>query len=128
MLGVGGARGVEGVALCATLLAGGVEVPKVMRRVLLCMLEAVYGELCLLEELEEMFCMLEAVEGRLCSLDLLEVMRCMLRRMLDAVGRVGSISGFQNFHCGSFLVTVRNHRFSFERFNLSTSWVAYCEY
>jgi len=35
-----------------------VEVAKVMRRVLLSMLEAVDGELCLLEALEVMLCML----------------------------------------------------------------------
>ena len=48
-----------------------VEVPKLMRRVLLCVLEAVEGELCLLEELEVTLCMrlytMEAVEHRLCS-------------------------------------------------------------
>ncbi len=45
------------------------DVLTVMRRVLLCMLEAVESELCLLEVLEEMRCMLlctvEAVEGGL---------------------------------------------------------------
>ena len=41
-----------------------------MRRVLLCMLEAVEGEICLLDVLEVMrcvlLCMLEAVEGMRC--------------------------------------------------------------
>ena len=53
------------------------------------MLRAVEGELCLLDELDELemmlcilLCMQEDVERRLCSL---EVMRCMLLRMLDAV-------------------------------------------
>ena len=46
---------------------------EVMHRVLLCMLEAVEGELCLLELLEVpevmrcvLLCILEDVEGRLC--------------------------------------------------------------
>ncbi len=46
------------------------EVPEVMRCVLICTLVAVEGELCLREELE-------VVEGRLC---LLEVLRCWRRR------------------------------------------------
>ena len=54
------------------------EVPEVMRRMLLCMLEAVEGGLCLLNVLEVLevpgvpevmrcvlLCILEAVEGRL---------------------------------------------------------------
>ena len=52
------------------------EVSEVMRRVLLCMLEAVEGELCLLEVLgvlrvlrRVLLYMLEAVEGVLCLLD-----------------------------------------------------------
>ena len=91
-----GARGAGGDAQCAALYAGScggqallLEVPEVIRCVLLCILEAVEGELCLLEELEATLCMLlcmpEVVEGRLCSLEALEVMRCMLLRMLDAV-------------------------------------------
>ena len=45
-----------------------------MRRLLLCMLEAVEGELCLLEGMRRvLFCMLEAVEGVLCLLEALEV-------------------------------------------------------
>jgi len=54
-------------------MLGVVEVPEVMRRVLLCMLEAVDGDLSLLEVLEVpavircvLLCTLEAVEGRLC--------------------------------------------------------------
>ena len=39
--------------------------------------------LCML--LRMLLCMLEAVGGELCSLDVLEAMRCMLLRMLDAV-------------------------------------------
>ena len=52
-----------------------------MRRVLLCMLEAVEDELCLLEVLEApavMRCILEAVEGRLCLLEVPDVIRCVL--------------------------------------------------
>ena len=52
------------------------EVPEVMRSVLLCMLEAVEGWLCLLEvsEVSEvmrcvLLCILEAVEGGLCSME-----------------------------------------------------------
>jgi len=80
-----------------------------MHRVLLCMLEAVEGGLCLLEVPEVMrcvrldmldvldvmrrvlLCVLEAVEGGLCLLELPEVMRrvrlCMLD-VLDAMRRV----------------------------------------
>ena len=52
-------------------MLGALEMLDVMHRVLLCMLEAVEGELCLLEVPEVMhalyaLCMLEAVEGRLC--------------------------------------------------------------
>ena len=47
------------------------EVPEVMRRVLLCMLEAVEGGFCLLEIPEVihsvLLCMLEAVDDGLCS-------------------------------------------------------------
>ena len=42
------------------------------------MLEAVEGELCLLEELDVMRCML------LCMLEVPEAMRCVLRCMLEA--------------------------------------------
>ena len=43
------------------------KVAEVMHRVLLCMLEAVDGELCLLEVLESIRCMrLSTLEGRLC--------------------------------------------------------------
>jgi len=52
-----------------------------MRRVLLCVIEAVEGELCLLDVLEVkeatrcmLLCMLEAVEGGLCLLETLEVL------------------------------------------------------
>jgi len=48
----------------------------VMRRVLLCMLEAVEGELCLLEELEVMLCSL------LCTLEAVKVILCSLEAML----------------------------------------------
>ncbi len=68
---------------CA-LFAGGREgCAEVMRCVLLCMLEAVDGELYLLEVLEmicrALLCMLEVVEDELCLLEALEVsevMRC----------------------------------------------------
>ena len=50
--------------------------------------------LCMLEVMRRvLLCMLEAVEGELCSL---ELMRCMLLCVLDAVG-VGSLSRFRNF-------------------------------
>ena len=55
--------------------------------------------------------MLEAVEGRLCSLEMLEVMEVMRCILLDAV-EAG------NFHCGSFLLTARHHRFEHERLKL----------
>ncbi len=68
------------------LYAGGCgmrEVLEVMRCVLLCMLEAVDGELCLQEALEAaevvccvLVCMLEAVECGICLLEVLEVIRC----------------------------------------------------
>ena len=64
------------------------EVPETMRCVLLCMLEAVEGGLCLLEALEVMLCMLKAVEGGLClreASEVLEVMRRVLLGMLEAV-------------------------------------------
>ena len=49
------------------------EVPEEIRCVLLCMLEAVDGGLCLLEAMRRvMLCMLEAVDGRHCSLEALE--------------------------------------------------------
>ena len=89
--GHGGCRGVEVWSSGRALQAcrhGGVkllEVPEVMRCVLLCMLEAVEGGLCLLEILEApkvmccvLFCMLDAVEGGLSLLEVLEVMRCVL--------------------------------------------------
>ena len=52
--GVGGATGAEGDALCATLFAGGLEMPQVTHCVLLCLL------------------------------DVLEVMHCALFRLLEA--------------------------------------------
>ncbi len=79
---------------------------EVIRCVLLCMLEAVDGRLCLLEVLEAMrhvlLCMLEAAEGELrllevlemleamrcvllCVLEMLETMRCVLLCMLETV-------------------------------------------
>ena len=81
--------------LCLLKVLEALEVLRVldvMRHVLLRMLEAVEGELCLLDVLEEMRCVLlgilETVGGRLCWLDALEVpevpqvMRCMLLCML----------------------------------------------
>ncbi len=78
-------------APCAALLAaaeGQLRLLEVMSRVLLCMLEAVEGQLCLLVAMEVMRClllrMLEAVEGELCLLealdvlDVLEAMCCMI--------------------------------------------------
>ena len=65
------------------------EVPEVIRRTLLCMLEVVEGELCLLEVLgvpEVIRCTLEAVEGRLCLLEAMEVIRCVLLCTLEACG------------------------------------------
>jgi len=89
------------------------EVPEVMCRVLLCMLETVEGGLCL-REVEVMRCMpihkLEAMNGRRCLLTVLEVlkvmevpemMRCVLLCMLKA-WRVSSVWVFRNFYCGSF--------------------------
>ena len=64
-----------------------------MLRLLLCMLEAVEGGLCLLEVLDAMRCVL---------LRVLDVMRCVLLRVLE-------LWSFRNFDCGSFLVTV-HHR------------------
>src|SRR6266480_2450927 len=84
------ARGRGGWALFAEVL----ELLEVRRRLLLCMLEAVRDELCLLEVLEVsevtelircvLLCTLEAVEGRLClpevmdALELLDAIRCVL--------------------------------------------------
>ncbi len=97
-----GAGGDGGDAPCATLyaggwrgwalFAGGAESDEVMRCGLLCMLEAVEGELCWLEALEVpgamrrvLLCMLETVEGGLCLLGMLEVMRCVLLRIPETV-------------------------------------------
>ena len=76
------------------------DVPEVMRCVLLCMLEAVEGRLCLLEVLAMpdvldapdvtrgvLLCMFEAVEGGLCLLEVLEVMRYVLGTLYS--GRCG---------------------------------------
>ena len=78
--------GAGGDAPCFALYAGGVggtEVLEAMRRILLCMLAAVEGRLCLLEvsEVPEamrgvLLCMSEVVECRLCLLEALEVRRC----------------------------------------------------
>jgi len=64
---------------------------------LLCMLEAVEGRLCLLEVLEVLdvpeviqcvpLWMLEAVEAEGCLLEVPELMRCTLLCMLEAVER-----------------------------------------
>ncbi len=74
---VGGSHALH-AAPYAALYSGGrgwkvvLYVPEIldMRRVLLCMLEAVEGELCLLEELEVMrcvlFCILEALMSPVC--------------------------------------------------------------
>src|SRR5437762_2264797 len=74
---------------------------------LLCMLEAVEGELCLLKVLEVMrcvlLCMLEAVEGGLCLLEVLEVLEVMCLVQVCMLG--GCI---RNFHCGSFLVRIQS--------------------
>ena len=60
------------------------EALEVMCRVLVCMLEAEEGEICLLDVLLEvlevmrcvLLCTLEAVESRLCLPEVPEVMRC----------------------------------------------------
>ena len=89
---------------------------------LLCVLEAVEGALCLLEALEVseamrcvLLCMLEAVEGGLCLLKVPEVMRRVLLCMLEAMRCTllcryagGFVCWFRNFHCCNFLVTVRH--------------------
>ena len=81
-------------SVCWRLWRVGFGLPEVMRRMLLSTLEAVEGELCLLEVLEMMhcmrLCMLEAVEGRLWF-----------------AGRVGDAGG--DAACGRYLVTVRHH-------------------
>ena len=66
-----------------SILAAVLKVVEVIRCVLLCMLEAVEGRLCLLEVMRRvLLCMLEAAEGGLCLLEVLEmlevpeVMRC----------------------------------------------------
>jgi len=105
-------------------------------RMLLCMLEAVEGRFCLLEVPEVMRCvllctllrMLEVSEVmrcvRLCMLQVPEVMRCVLLCILDAVegtlcllqvpeaiccvlGTLYAMRVGVNIHCGSFLVTIR---------------------
>jgi len=83
----GGAAGVGGDAMCATLYARGcggyvlfvevldvLEVPETMRCVLLSMLEAVEGTLCLLEVLD--------------ALEEPDVMHCVLLCMLEVMRRV----------------------------------------
>ena len=81
-----------------------------MRCVLVCMLEAVEGRLCLQEVREVLdvpiviLCvvlrMLEAIDGRLCLLDVPDVMRCVLLCMpevmegrLCVAGGVGRAGG-----------------------------------
>ena len=68
------------------------DVPEVVRCVLLCMFEDVEGGLCWLEVLEVPdvmgsvpLCMLEAVDGRLCLPEVPEVMRCVLLCTLKTV-------------------------------------------
>src|SRR5436190_95988 len=94
------------------------EVPVVIRCVLLCMLEAVKGALCLLKVFEVpevircvLLCMLEAV---------LHHQSVWMRFMVKAIHKRirpvmtsnqlegGFSSGFRNFHCGSFLVAARH--------------------
>ncbi len=65
------------------------EVPEVTRCVLLCMLEAVDGELCLPEVMcRVLLCILEAVEGELYLLEVLgvaEVMYCVRYSSMEDV-------------------------------------------
>ena len=66
------------------------EMLESMRCMLLCMLEAVEGELCFVLEVIPwvLFCTLEAAEGKFCLLEVWEVpeaMRCVLLCMLVAV-------------------------------------------
>ena len=72
------------------------EVLEVMRHVLVCMFEAVDGELCLLQVPKMMdvmrcvlVCMMEAVGGGLCLLEVSEVMRCVLLCMLEVPENIG---------------------------------------
>jgi len=66
-----------------------------MRRVLLCMLEAAEGELCLLEVIRFVLsCILKVVEGALCLLEMPEPIRFVLLCMLEAVE-----SGFCLWRC-----------------------------
>jgi len=76
-------QAVEG-GLYSTEVLEALEVTGVMRCVLLCMLEAVEGEFCLLE-----------------VLDVLEVMRCMLLCTLEAVesGFSFGVSALWQFSC-----------------------------
>jgi len=79
------------------------EMSEAMRCVLLWMLEAVEGGLCLLEVLEwlevleamrhVMLCMLDAVEGELCLLEVLEVMSCVLLRILGGCRGCALLTG-----------------------------------
>jgi len=101
--------GAGGDAPCAALLSaaeGRFRLLEVMCRVLLCMLEAVEGQLCLLVAMKVMrcvlLCMLEAVEGELCLLEVLEVlavleaMRCMiLCRYAVGCGGWAQFRGFE---------------------------------
>ena len=50
----------------------------------------------------------ETVEGELCLGEVPEAMRCVLLCMMEAVEGCAHFRGFRNFHCGSFLVTVRH--------------------
>jgi len=49
-----------------------------------------------------LLCMLEAMESELCLLDVPEVMGC-----VQVLHRLREVLWFRNFPCGSFLVTVR---------------------
>ena len=75
------------------------KVPEVMRRVLLCMLEAVEGEICLLEVPKVMRCvlfrMLDDVEGVLCLLEVLEMIECRRRCAVhySFAGGAGGVGG-----------------------------------
>ena len=76
---------------------GVLYVPEVMRCILLCTLEAVEEERCLLKVLE----ILEILE----VVEVPDVPRCVLLCMLEAVesGLWAQFWGSRNFHCGSFL-------------------------
>jgi hypothetical protein len=117
---------VEGGLVCPEALEA-LEVPEVMRCVLLYMLEAVEGELCL-QEMQEvpkvmyhvLLCVLEAVDGGLCLPEMQEVpevMRCTLPCMIEAVEDgmclLGGIGGAR----GDMLCAVRYGNFPLWQFS-----------